>query len=120
MSRFGVKIISQLQCGRNMINEVLERAKKSKVIYEILGISREIFKYLEIIGNPCICYGSQISLKFGFLMFTLITRSDQSPKSIDLSIYSIESIALNGIPNLLIKVSAFSLSFIYCLIHPDI
>jgi len=35
-----------------MINEVLERAKKSKVIYEILGISREeydrLFKqYLE-------------------------------------------------------------------------
>ena len=46
MSRFGVKIISQLQCGRNMINEVLERAKKSKMIYEILGISREEYDTL--------------------------------------------------------------------------
>ena len=29
-----------------MINEVLERAKKSKVIYEILGISREEYDTL--------------------------------------------------------------------------
>ena len=29
-----------------MINEVLERAKKSKVIYEILGISREEYDRL--------------------------------------------------------------------------
>ena len=29
-----------------MINEVLERAKKSKVIYEILGISREEYDIL--------------------------------------------------------------------------
>ena len=46
MSRFGVKIISQLQCGRNMIDEMLERAKKSKMIYEILGISREEYDTL--------------------------------------------------------------------------
>jgi len=46
LSRFGVKIISQLQCGRNMINEVLERAKKSKVIYEILGLSKDEYDTL--------------------------------------------------------------------------
>jgi len=36
----------QLWCSFNMIDEVLERAKKSKVIYEILGLSKEEYDRL--------------------------------------------------------------------------
>ena len=35
-----------LRCSLNMIDEMLERAKKSKVIYEILGLSKDEYDRL--------------------------------------------------------------------------